>query len=870
MPRFVLIPLDEKSHKLAKPNEIMVDYNDRQHLSTRIDNKVYSKTRDLEYMITEKIESDRVLNNAMSDSGFLYSEPVQVGELDKLQFTIPFSIVNVNGYILEIPERTITIQEGTTSLLYDNENRYADLVYLECYKVEDTIEEILPNGLPQITRIEKFKTFLRVVNHVDFINYYEGITSPLVKPINVDGNLIPTQPSYRNLPNQTDLGCYIIEDESVLTVDHKIYAIPLFKIKRRNVGTFSKTNMNHGLNSSFIIKGGSKDGGFSYTGQVITIDKASTASYTVGKNYVHYKDDTKIFKVNAVSSTSMTIENISTNGNWFVRTDDKFILDTGRPDNKSATIIYNDDIIDLRHFVSFEGYNYNQLLKDNFNKLILGSLNQYNFKTMAYETTSQVNATTLYKSLSTNSVPYINYFKKNVNNPVYIAKDDFKGKTKGSAGSLITYLNSYVTMNENIKNLTEKECAQTVYDNLQSSRTTFNKVTLATDNKMIQYNFLFTLDEILKDVYNNSSKITMSWIKNNIALKFTSYFNIANTNLYITLFNFETNKFESPYLNVIQTSGLLDLIITNIEDKYISADNTIMITVYSDNVAGGKTIEATPQHAELLFDLKSFKFGNIALPKNINVNDYRGTSTKIDIITYDDLAAGSKTKGYFSNSVMNVEIFYEKNMYQGMSQAILKRFNNKDHLYFENDKVLTNYQGYISTIPNTNTLFVSPTDTHYPYHNYKNINEILPLPSSQKSQVINATLMENSLLIDVHELAPIAINGKIFPDTKLITGELTRPSDISNSQGIPYNKVMNQDGSQFSLYNSQYKPSHVNNRLNISMSLVHCKQTNEIYLLVMSGIFKDNTFVSSNPELTYIDIFALDGRPLLKLSRKSN
>lgn len=870
MPRFVLIPLDEKSHKLAKPNEIMVDYNDRQHLSTRIDNKVYSKTRDLEYMITEKIESDRVLNNTMSDSGFLYSEPVQVGELDKLQFTIPFSIVNVNGYILEIPERTITIQEGTTSLLYDNENRYADLVYLECYKVEDTIEEILPNGLPQITRIEKFKTFLRVVNHIDFINYYEGITSPLVKPINVDGNLIPTQPSYRNLPNQTDLGCYIIEDENILTVDHKIYAIPLFKIKRRNVGTFSKTNMNHGLNSSFIIKGGSNDGGFSYTGQVITVDKASNVNYTVGKSYVHYKDDTKIFKVNAVASTSITIENISTNGNWFVRTDDKFILDTGRPDNKSSTIIYNDDIIDLRHFVSFEGYNYNQLLKDNFNKLILGSLNQYNFKTMAYETTSQINATSLYKSLSTNSIPYINYFKKNVNNPVYIAKDDFKGKTKGSAGSLITYLNSYVTMNENIKNLTEKECAQTVYDNLQSSRTTFNKVTLATDNKMIQYNFLFTLDEILKDVYNNSSKITMSWIKNNISLKFTSYFKISNTNLYVTLFNFETNKFESPYLNVIQTSGLLDLIITNIEDKYISADNTIMITVYSDNVAGGKTIEATPQHAELLFDLKSFKFGNIALPKNINVNDYRGNSTKIDIITYDDLAAGNKTKGYFSNSVMNVEIFYEKNMYQGMSQAILKRFNNKDHLYFENDKVLTNYQGYISTIPNTNTLFVSPTDTHYPYHNYKNINEILPLPSSQKSQVINATLMENSLLIDVHELAPIAINGKIFPDTKLITGELVRPSDISSSQGIPYNKVMNQDGSQFSLFNSQYKPSHSNNRLNISMSLVHCKQTNEIYLLVMSGISKDNTFVSSNPELTYIDIFALDGRPLLKLSRKSN
>lgn len=864
MPRLVLIPLDERSYKLSKPNEFMVDYNDRQHLSTRIGDKTYSKTRDLEYMITDKIESDRILNNSMSDSGILYSDVV-TATFDKLKFKLPFSIVNINGYILQIPETDITIQIGTSTQDYNNDNTYADLVYLECYKTDDTIEEILPNGLTKVTRISKFKTFIRVVNHIDFSSYHEGITSPLVRPLNLDGNIIPSVPTFANLSNQDDLGCYIVEDEDIQTIDHKIYAMPLFKIKRRNVGVFSKINLNHGIDSSFIVKGGS-DVAFSYVNQILTTTKLANVTYVVGKTYTHYKDITKRFKVTEVTnSTSIKIENTGETAVWSISATDKFILDSGRPDNKSSTIIYDEDIIDMRHFVSFAGYNYNQLLKDNFNKLIQGSLNQYNFKTIAFDTNTQTNSSVLYRSLGSSGIQYTNYFKKNINSNLYIAKDTFKGKTKGTEGSLITYLDTFVTLNENIKNLSEKECNQTIYDNLQPNKDTFVANTLATTGKMIQYNFLFTLDELLKGIYK-SDKITIEWIRENISLKFSTYFTIANTKLYITVYNFNTNKFESPYLNIIQSNGNLDATIPVIKDEYLSADNTIIISIYSDNVVS-LPIEATMRHAELSFELKTLKFGNIAIPSNTNIADYSTVTDPVDILLYDTQTENSKRKGYFSGVNLAVEVFYEKNMYQGMTQSNLKRFYSKDHLYFNNDKVLTEYHGFISTIPNGNTLYVNENDTHYPYYKFKNINDILPLATVKKAEVIPATLMDNSLLMDTQALMPVALPNKVFGDTTVITGELIREG--ANVLGCAYDNVFNQESTQFGLLNTTYKPSHTNNRLNIVTGLVHCKQTNEIYLMVLTNLCKNDTFISNNSNETYIDLFEIDGRPLLKLSRKS-
>jgi hypothetical protein len=301
-----------------------------------------------------------------------------------------------------------------------------DLVFLEAWFEEvdytETIDKYggessgtLTNDLQdsrlgvETSRRIQMKWRIRTVEDVDFAKFPEGFHINLYsnsyasynhKATAQGGNTAPTETSDGNRyivhfspeiarPATTmldkfigDKGLYVAgkgnqtSKDILKTVDGYVYAIPLFRVKRRNSGGYHADNLS---------------GARGYLDYTLTYDfparliEGQTGQITITGNIVNVGDvltfpsDTK-YRLKIISNDGNDLYTVkvlgdgSANSGLGKATNQVWELESDRPDNLYSNIIDKNDIIDLRHKVSLTGFNYQQVLEENFDKLLRGEL----------------------------------------------------------------------------------------------------------------------------------------------------------------------------------------------------------------------------------------------------------------------------------------------------------------------------------------------------------------------------------------------------------------------------------------------------------------------------------------------------------------
>jgi len=286
-----------------------------------------------------------------------------------------------------------------------NELNYIDLTQPPTFGTRDDLI-FLETWFPQDDS-EKMSWRIRVVEGVDFTSYpLDGFTKDnnIVNAGNMNLQVAPqgglNNPNIGTVQNyltvfqnykqrstssyieQNDVGLYIagngnqLSKDTLKTADGYVYAIPLFRVKRRNSGGYREDNLNGADNYvsgmvNYTNVGNSKVGVL----QQVKIDSILYDNIIVGDTIsVGSTDTSKVVSKdgNALGGLDLYITTIGLYaGNGTTNT---YYIKARRPDLKFANIIDKDDIIDLRHKVSLTGYNYNKLLAENFDKFMRGEL----------------------------------------------------------------------------------------------------------------------------------------------------------------------------------------------------------------------------------------------------------------------------------------------------------------------------------------------------------------------------------------------------------------------------------------------------------------------------------------------------------------
>lgn len=294
------------------------------------------------------------------------------------------SRVLINGYMLNISHNSsyniIDLPEPPI------EGERDDLVFLEAWQEE------LPLGA---SSKREWKWRIRTVAGVDFEKYPEGFrirnqhwnieeqitaqggnTAPI--KVGAVAGIILTDARDKKI---NDAGLYVAghgdqkSKDLLKTANGYVYAIPLFRVKRRNSMGYSETNPN-GAREYLALEAG----GFSINEYTMQFKEWQSAEIIKDwQNHIgDYFTDTnssgfthaKVISVN-VNNKTVTFDKPFITGSSGGR---KFYIDSDRPDGLYANIIDKRDIIDLRHYVSLNDFNYQQLLEENFDKLLRGEL----------------------------------------------------------------------------------------------------------------------------------------------------------------------------------------------------------------------------------------------------------------------------------------------------------------------------------------------------------------------------------------------------------------------------------------------------------------------------------------------------------------
>jgi hypothetical protein len=280
---------------------------------------------------------------------------------------------------------------------------------------------LLEAWFPQVGQKGVMQWRIRTVAGVDFEKYRDGIEAPIPNPSvqAQGGNSAPLNNtpiwsgsddffkhsaffneatrSYYSINGYSsakgialgDKGLWVAgygdqtSKDTLKTIDGYVYAIPLFRVKRRNSGGYRADNVNGardyvetavtGATTPFTIN------------TPFDLPVISTAGFNTGdKIYVIGKDYPAV--VNQVKSS--TVMNITVTGNssgvfWGTQ---KVWLQSDRPDGLYSNIINANDIIDLRHKVSLTGVNYQSLLEVSMDSLLRGTLTTKDTKTTVNET----------------------------------------------------------------------------------------------------------------------------------------------------------------------------------------------------------------------------------------------------------------------------------------------------------------------------------------------------------------------------------------------------------------------------------------------------------------------------------------------------
>ena len=232
--------------------------------------------------------------------------------------TLTDSVAFVNGYKTLIPKATVITLNAPPKANYINAQGIRgirdDLVFLECYKTTDV------NG------IVTWNSRYRVVDGVDFVTYPEGmggtygnaqvmaqgvLSLPLTSTDWTLANQYGFRPSKSTFyPYRDDSGLYIAGYDApaskikLLTSDGYSYAIPMYRVTRRNDGGFAQSyeyqhlgvsnkeafgrlvnqdRVTHSeeVGNKFIIEGNTTD---MYSGGIIGIDFKNKISGSVVEN----------------------------------------------------------------------------------------------------------------------------------------------------------------------------------------------------------------------------------------------------------------------------------------------------------------------------------------------------------------------------------------------------------------------------------------------------------------------------------------------------------------------------------------------------------------------------------------------------------
>lgn len=342
-----------------------------------------SKLKSIENTVLE-LKNNPIVRGVIP-SGFIKFNDIDFAYCSSNQNKIKLTnegIALVNGWKVTIPDGTI-IELGNPP----TEGEREDLVFLECW-------------LDQTTKELKYR--IRVVDGVDFKSHREGlrISGETWDPLQVYAQAGLSSPSkslanfsfcsasghvgdmkgYGNF-NIVDRGLYIAgqgtqySKEQLKTFDGYAYAIPMFKIWRRNSTSYSDANTNGGR--KFAIALITKD----FRSTDTTVNISSTDGFTVG-DWVYSADQylTRLFKVVSIkSSTQLEVSDVvewgSNNLNWGIRLFGIYNNNSiSRPDGLFCDIIDKTDIIDLRHKTSLTGFDYQQMLLENFDRAGRGEL----------------------------------------------------------------------------------------------------------------------------------------------------------------------------------------------------------------------------------------------------------------------------------------------------------------------------------------------------------------------------------------------------------------------------------------------------------------------------------------------------------------
>ena len=336
------------------------------------------------------------------------------------------SVAFVNGYEIKIPAGTvITLPAPPTFGTRD------DLVFLEAWfeEIDSTKDTAIKDSRigQETSRRIKLNWRIRTVAGVDFNTLVnDGFTrsdqwwDTSKSPTAQGGNSSPLVfDNFKDHAIQLFRGAdfkvsgfeflYFSDDKGLFvagkgdqaskdllkTADGYVYAIPLFRVKRRNSGGYREDNLNGALNidvvnNEFTVS----ENTIPETGGIYTVTVNPTANYPNAYDLIRvgqaYSDngintDDWAFRVleklgnNKIKVQKLRYANYPLNwATWKLNLNygyaDFYILSGKHPEAKFANIIDKDDIIDLRHQVSLTGFNYQKLLEENFDKLLRGEL----------------------------------------------------------------------------------------------------------------------------------------------------------------------------------------------------------------------------------------------------------------------------------------------------------------------------------------------------------------------------------------------------------------------------------------------------------------------------------------------------------------
>ena len=321
-------------------------------------------------------------SQAATDSGVIMYPPITAGLVPFLRGT-----TNQNNFKFGSDNAFV---RGAIQALINNGGMSdgSNLIQLDAPPTADVTPSLPGSARDDLVFLETWRDVttgawnwrIRVVDGVDFATYPDGLGATNVYAqggaTTVTTMIFVKASSVTGQTFSGDNGLYVAETGSSNTADGYVYAIPLFRVRRRNSSAYDPdTNVNGGAQlANYINIGGASVGASSIKISVTGTAPPWTANVT--KISVSGSINVDTFTVTTITNNNDGSYTIGLSGtiNQSVPSGYNVLTYSDRPDGLFSNIIDESDIIDLRHQVSLTGFNMESLLEKNLALLLRGQL----------------------------------------------------------------------------------------------------------------------------------------------------------------------------------------------------------------------------------------------------------------------------------------------------------------------------------------------------------------------------------------------------------------------------------------------------------------------------------------------------------------